>query len=63
MWKSIVGKGYGKNVLEIESDFKDAFYKLQTVLDPILNHHHRTKVFESMLNDINSNLQTQECEV
>lgn len=27
MWKSIVGKGYGKIVLEIELDFKDVFYK------------------------------------
>lgn len=58
MWKSIVGKGYGKIVLEIER-----ILQIQTVLDPILNHHHRTNVFESMLNDINSNLQTQKCDV
>jgi hypothetical protein len=31
--------------------FQRRILQIQTVLDPILNHLHRTKVYESMLNE------------
>lgn len=56
-------KGVWEDCARDRVRFQRRILQIQTVLDPILNHHHRTNVFESMLNDKKSNLQTQECDV
>lgn len=44
-------KGVWKECARDRVRFQRRILQIQTVLDSILNHHHRTKVFESMLND------------